>query len=426
MRLFPHLKIAQKLPLVVLGAALVVGSAIAGASFYFAARALEDQARQNLATIAFERSNQLSTYLSALQSDVARLAKSESAIQGLHALATTWPQITNADPSTVLRKAYITDNPNAEAERLLLDKSATVMNYNVPHSRYQPIFREEMTTRGYRDLYFFDRQGNLIYTTRKGDDFAMNFAEGAGDYAIVGPRKAVPAHVRRRACRGRSSSPTSATIGAIPETPVAFFATPVETVLGARIGVIAISITAERLSTIIGYRTGLGMSGDTIVVAVDGTGAVGLTRDTARRCAGADALRSGHQGSGDRRPGRDLVARLPRPARACFGGSGRCHPQPELGPRCGDEHRRDLRADHAAWLGHSHHRRGARSLPPGLPAGCSRARSPSPSPDLHARWANWRRATSRSRSRAPSAATRSARWRVRSKCSARTACACAR
>ena len=201
MRLFPHLKIAQKLPLVVLGAALVVGSAIAGASFYFAARALEDQARQNLATIAFERSNQLSTYLSALQSDVARLAKSEIAIQGLHALATAWPQITNADPSTVLRKAYITDNPNAEAERLLLDKAATVMNYNVPHSRYQPIFREQMTTRGYRDLYLFDRQGNLIYTTRKGDDFAMNFAEGAGDYAASALGKLFAAHVRRRGAR---------------------------------------------------------------------------------------------------------------------------------------------------------------------------------------------------------------------------------
>ena len=130
-RLFPQLKIAQKLPLVVLGAALVVGSAIAGASFYFAARALEDQARQNLATIAFERSNQLSTYLSALQSDVARLAKSETAIQGLHAFATAWPQITNADPSTVLRQAYITDNPNAGGRAPAARQvRRRLMNYN--------------------------------------------------------------------------------------------------------------------------------------------------------------------------------------------------------------------------------------------------------------------------------------------------------
>ena len=115
-----------------------------------------------------------------------------------------------------------------------------------------------MTATGYRDLYLFDRQGNLVYTTRKGDDFAMNFAEGAGDYAIVGARHAVPQDVRRRACPGSVEFADFSHYAAIPETPVAFFATPVETVLGARIGVIAVSITAERLSTIIGYRTGLG------------------------------------------------------------------------------------------------------------------------------------------------------------------------
>src|SRR5690606_13000721 len=104
MTLFPQLKIAQKLPLVVLGAALVVGSAIAGASFYFAAQALEEKAQQNLATIAFERANQLSTYLTAVQADVARVAKSETAVQGLYAFATAWPQISRTDPSETLRQ----------------------------------------------------------------------------------------------------------------------------------------------------------------------------------------------------------------------------------------------------------------------------------------------------------------------------------
>ena len=163
------------------------------------------------------------------------------------------------------------------------------------------------------------------------------------------------------------------------------------------------------------------MSGDTFVVAVDGTARSNSPATPHDDVLRADDLRSDHQGSGDRRPGRDLVARLPRPARACLGGAGRCHPQPELGTRCGDGHRRDLRADHAARLGHPHHRRGVAALPPGLPAGCSRARSPSPSRGSPARWESWPRATSRSRSRAPSAATRSARWRARSKCSARTA-----
>ena len=149
MKIFPQLKIAQKVPLVVLGAALVVGSAIAGASYYFAAEALENQARQNLATIAFERVQPAQRlHLSSVQADVARIAKSETAIQGLHAFATAWPQIADADPSRT-RSARPTSPtiPNAAAERLLLDRAATPMNYNTPHSRYQPIFREQ-TDRG--------------------------------------------------------------------------------------------------------------------------------------------------------------------------------------------------------------------------------------------------------------------------------------
>ena len=123
------------------------------------------------------------------------------------------------------------------------------MNYNIPHSRYQPIFREADDARGYRDLYLFDRQGNLVYTTRKGDDFGMSFAEGAGDYASSALGKLFQHTLAEGVSRGRSSSPTSATMARSPKRPVAFFATPVETVLGARIGVIAISITADRLST---------------------------------------------------------------------------------------------------------------------------------------------------------------------------------
>src|SRR5690349_1804352 len=130
MKVFPQLRIAQKVPLVVLGAALVVGSAIAGASYYFAAAALENQARQNLATIAFERSNQLSAYIATVQADVSRISRSETAIQGLYAFETAWPQITTGDPAETLRQAFITENPNAAAERQLLDRAAMAMNYN--------------------------------------------------------------------------------------------------------------------------------------------------------------------------------------------------------------------------------------------------------------------------------------------------------
>jgi methyl-accepting chemotaxis protein len=52
--------------------------------------------------------------------------------------------------------------------------------------------------------------------------------------------------------------------------PRAFLAAPVFDVAGVRIGVLAVSLSADRLGQVIGYRQGLGASGDTIIVGLDG------------------------------------------------------------------------------------------------------------------------------------------------------------
>ena len=98
-------------------------------------------------------------------------------------------------------------------------------NYNVPHSRYQPIFREQIEAKGFRDLYLFDRDGHLVYTTKKGDDFAMGFAEGAGVYADT----ALGRLFRKTLAEGvpdQVEFEDFSNYGAIAESPVAFFAAP--------------------------------------------------------------------------------------------------------------------------------------------------------------------------------------------------------
>ena len=70
MRLFPSFKLSQKLPLALIGSALVVGLGVGLGSYFIGSSALEQQARQNLDTIAFERANQLSSYVRAIESDL--------------------------------------------------------------------------------------------------------------------------------------------------------------------------------------------------------------------------------------------------------------------------------------------------------------------------------------------------------------------
>ena len=263
-----RLKIAHKLPLVVLCGALLMGAAIGGASYVIASRALENQARQNLATVAFERANQLGTYLTAVQADLVQLSRSETTLQALRALTVAYEQV-GADPSAGLRQAYIADNPNAVEDRLLLDRATTPMNYNTPHSRYQPLFRDLIAAKSYRDLYLFDVAGNLVYSTRKADDFATNFAEGGGPYADT----ALGVVFRQALALGQNGGNEFADFTHYePQTtkPVMFFAAPVHSVMGAPLGVVAVSLTADRLSSIISFRMGLGKTGDTTVVGIDG------------------------------------------------------------------------------------------------------------------------------------------------------------
>ncbi len=48
-----------------------------------------------------------------------------------------------------------------------------------PAYQDQPYFRSQVTAAGYSDLYLFDAKANLIYSTKKLDDFATSFAKGA-------------------------------------------------------------------------------------------------------------------------------------------------------------------------------------------------------------------------------------------------------
>jgi methyl-accepting chemotaxis protein len=260
--LIPQLRIAHKLPLVVFGTALLVGSAVGGASYFFAARALEDQARIHLSTLAFERANQLAMYLASLQADLVESSKSTLVINALSGLTAVWKEAGDqAGPS--LRAAYLV---GPAEDRIGFDR-AGAGDYADLHARIQPHFRDKFSTVGYGDVYLIDRAGNIVYSAAKHDDFATNVMEG-GPFAAT----ALGDAFRQAAGAGRSDQTIFVDFTRYPATasPVAFFARPVFDAGGNKVGVIAVSLTAERLSAVVGYRTGLGVSGDAIVVGVDG------------------------------------------------------------------------------------------------------------------------------------------------------------
>ncbi len=263
------LKISQKLPLVLVGSAIVVAAGVGLTSHLIASSALQSQARHNLDTIAFERASQLAAHMRGIQSDLIKTARSDAAVQAVQNFTKAWEGMTNkslsTDAATTLKAAFVTGDL---AERINVDQvQGLPPAYSINHKRYQPIFRAQIQTERYRDLYLFDLAGNLIYSTAKAPDFATSFAEGgaSGDTAL--------GRLYRDALQQAPGNVVFAdfsTYAAAGGEALAFIGSPVADATGAPIGVIAVALDAPAVGALISYRQGLGASGQTIIVGSDG------------------------------------------------------------------------------------------------------------------------------------------------------------
>jgi methyl-accepting chemotaxis protein len=263
---FKAFTISRKLPLALLLSALLVGAGVGTASYIIGSQALGTQARQNLSTLAFERANQLAFYMNSVTADLVATSKSDATIQALRDFAGAWLQIKEPDPAAALQKVYVADNPNPADQRLLLDTPDTKLTYATPHTKVQPHFRQQITTAGYGDLYLFDPKGTLVYSTAKQDDFASNFADGPFATTAL-------AEVMTRAQAIENADDVAVadfSVYPLAAEPVAFLAKPVFNAQGRKIGVIAIQLPASRLAPVIDNRTGLGQTGETVIVGADG------------------------------------------------------------------------------------------------------------------------------------------------------------
>lgn len=268
-------KISRKLPLALLGSAIVVAAGVGLASNLLASRVLALQARQNLATVAFERGSQLSGYLEGIKADLLQTAKSSSS--NLNSFAKAWASLTNAENGTsaaaTLQQAFFTGDP---AARLNIDKvPGLAPTYAITHSMAQPTYRAQLASRGYSDLYLFDLSGHLVYSAAKREDFATGFAAGDGPFAesALGRlfRDVVSEH------DDELKMADFAPYAAAGNLPLAFMAVPVLDATKTPIGVIAVSFSADVLGSVIDNRQGLGETGETIIVGGDGLARSDLT-----------------------------------------------------------------------------------------------------------------------------------------------------
>ena len=300
MKFIPHLRIAQKLPLAVVGAALVASAAIGIGSYLISAATVTQMTEEKLTTAALERARELSTYLTAVRSDLLVTAASPATVSAFSDYQSSWQQLVK-DHGERLRDAYIGSNPATPEEREQTVASDKRLGYDSTHKKYHPAFLAQRQAHDYGDIYLFDKAGNLLYSVRKQDDFVGNFAEG-GDLA-----KTALGSVYRAALAldqpGQTAFADSAPYAPAGGRNASFIATPMFSGK-TKLGVVAFMMPAAPVNAIMESRLGLGETGETFFVGSDH-----LLRSNSSFSEGDDTLSTAYQ-----MPGVDTAISSGQPA----------------------------------------------------------------------------------------------------------------
>ncbi|SEQ27924.1 Methyl-accepting chemotaxis protein [Devosia sp. YR412] len=284
-----QLKLAFKLPAMVVAIALVTGASLALAAYFTSNAIVTSQAEQRLTAASANARSSLEAYLKEVAEDLTLFAGRAEIAANIDLFSGAMRSLKGqGDPTALLQDAYITQNPNPVGERMLLDTSDKLPVYDLHHRNLHADFRDLLVKRGYYDIFLFDTDFNNVYTVFKEADFATNFAEGGGPWADSDLGKVVRSAMAAE--EGQVFLSDFAPYGPSAGAPASFIASPVYD-QGFLIGVIAFQMPTGRIGEVLDRTLGLGDSGETYLVGQDG-----LARNDSPKTSGDDVLTLSLQG----------------------------------------------------------------------------------------------------------------------------------
>ncbi|MBW6417301.1 methyl-accepting chemotaxis protein [Celeribacter sp. PS-C1] len=264
MNFFSRIKLAKKLPVIMIGLTVVTIAISNLVSYRNASFSLLVEAEEALMTVAEARSLELESWLESVDIDLRSQAENPTVLSALRGFGEAWDMI-ETDKTDYLKKWYIDDNPNEIGSKDDLDYALDGSAYSQVHKLYHSYFRKLVDEKGYYDVFVFSLEGDLIYSVFKEQDYATNFLEG--EYAESGL-----GHVLRQSLAGAQSDVYFAdfeSYGPSHGAPAAFIGAPVFDRSGSIRGVIAFQMPIDKIDAITTRGTGLGRSGDAYLVGQD-------------------------------------------------------------------------------------------------------------------------------------------------------------
>jgi methyl-accepting chemotaxis protein len=225
---------------------------------------VEQQAYEKLEAVADGRRNQVDTYMVNMQKDLQALTKDANVDRAFGSFKFGW-QFLGDDPVTELQSRYIDDNPHPIGKKHLLD-TAGKDGYDTTHNTFHAELRKFILDNGYYDLFLIDENGNVIYTVYKERDYATNLNTGEWkDTDLANVYKDVMAAGATDTIILKDYRPYGPSNGA----PAAFIAKAITS--GDTItGVVALQMPNDIIAEIMNNTTGLGETGETLLVRKDG------------------------------------------------------------------------------------------------------------------------------------------------------------
>lgn len=249
-------------------AALAIGLAAALAAGFYTDRRYRsmalDEAFTRLSLFHELREATLEDYLRSKASDVRAMSQNRKVVEAFVQLNEGWSEF-GSEPAKALRRLYIDDNPYGPGERSLLRSASDDSRYSRIHAEFHDWARRFLTHFGYKDMFLIGKNGDILYSVEKNDDFATNLEDGAYANGALG-------YVFHQAMRQGLDRVTLSDFeqhGPDAEAPSVFAGSAIPSRSGEALGVFAVRFTGEPLDEILRYAAGMGETGQTYIVGND-------------------------------------------------------------------------------------------------------------------------------------------------------------
>ena len=262
-----NLKISQKLPLLIVGLAILAAAVTGFITVNKARSDLIHAAEEKLVALQASRVNALSNYLGSIEQDLSSLSKNAYVREALLDFMNAWHELGfQGNQEKILKRLYITDNPNPTGSKEELDYAKDGSVYSKVHAEYHPWFRHFLRQRDYYDIFLFAPNGDLVYTVFKELDYATNLNTGEYKDSDLG-----------NAFRAAKSNPKPDQQNFFDFKPYApshgaaasFISQAILNDDGTLAGVLVFQMPIARINGVMQVAAGMGESGETYIVGGD-------------------------------------------------------------------------------------------------------------------------------------------------------------